>query len=69
MHQRDVDEMMAAVSEQETLEAQLEQARQRKATKAELRRLGRSINAAVEREVKAEGEDTAVKPHEPRSVV
>jgi hypothetical protein len=50
--------MMAAVSEQETLEAQLEQARQRKATKAELRRLGRSINAAVEREVKAEGEDS-----------
>lgn len=55
--QRDMEEMMAAVSEEETLEARLERAQQKGATDAELRRLGHLIDAAIEREVRAEGED------------
>lgn len=57
-HQRDMDEMMAAVSDEETLEAQLAQAQKQRATGTELRRLGQMIDAAIEREVRAEGEDS-----------
>ena len=56
-HQRDMEAMMAAISEEETLEARLERAQQQGAADAELRRLGHLIDAAIEREVRAEGED------------
>jgi hypothetical protein len=55
-HQRDMDEMMAAISEEETLEAQLEEAQKRGAAKTEVRRLGGLLNAVLRREVEAEGE-------------
>jgi len=59
MHQRDVDEMLAAISEEETLEAQLEEARQRGAPPSEARRLNGLLTGVMRREVEAEGEDEA----------
>jgi hypothetical protein len=55
-HQRDMDLMMAAISEEETLEAQLEEAHDAGASSAELHRLGELVAEAMKREVEAEGE-------------
>ena len=55
-HQRDMDGMMAAISEEETLEAQLEEAQKKGAAAGEVRRLGGLLNAVLRREVEAEGE-------------
>jgi hypothetical protein len=56
-HQRDLDAMLAAISDEETLEAQLARAEQKGLGDLELRRLGHLIDAAIESEVRAEGED------------
>lgn len=56
MFERNLDEIMAAISAEETLEAQLEQAEEQGASAAELRRLGRLITEAMKHEVEAEGE-------------
>lgn len=56
MQHRDMDEMLAAISEEETLEAQLEQARQHGAEDAETKRLRGLLADVLRREVKAEGE-------------
>jgi hypothetical protein len=51
-----MDEMLAAISDEETLEAQLEQARQHGAGDAETKRLRGLLTDVLRREVKAEGE-------------
>lgn len=59
MHHRDMEQMLAAISEEETLEAQLEeaQAAQAGAGGAQAQRLGGLLNEVLRREVEAEGED------------
>ena len=56
MQHRDMDEMLAAISDEETLEAQLEQARKHGAGEAETKRLRTLLADVLRREVKAEGE-------------
>jgi len=54
--QRDLEDIMAAVSDEETLEAQRAVAIEKGTGAEEVRRLDRLILAAEKREVEAEGE-------------
>ncbi|MGE3267678.1 MAG: hypothetical protein AB7P40_02950 [Chloroflexota bacterium] len=56
MFHRDMEEMLAAISEEETLEAKLEQAQKKGAPERETHRLGELLNEVMRREVAAEGE-------------
>lgn len=56
MRQRDFEDLLAAVSDEETLEAQRAAAIERGANPDEVRRLDRLILAAEKREAETEGE-------------
>ncbi|MCC7369197.1 MAG: hypothetical protein IT306_12285 [Chloroflexi bacterium] len=56
MHHRDLEQMLAAIAEQETLEAQLAIAARAGAEAPVLHRLGERLNEVLRREVEAEGE-------------
>jgi len=55
--QQDMDDLLAAVSEEETLEAQRDAVVAEGVESAQVRRLDRLIVEAMKREVEAEGED------------
>jgi len=56
-HHRNMEQMLSAISDEETLEAQLEDVQEAEIDTPEERRLAGLLNEVMRREVKAEGEE------------
>ena len=56
-HHRNIEQMLAAISDEETLEAQLGAVQESQIDTPEERRLASMMDEAIRRGVKAEGED------------